>query len=299
MASRIATTFSEHLEHIGLQMPYCQGSDAANMLANYKNIFQELIMGGPGCINSSDCNAMMKDLVVNTHLDCGMKHDLSRMIRSRMSSDQHKGKCQKAENQQLQSCNRIEDFFTSKFWSMAGDPKVGYLSLMLEMKKQCWSLGLTNPNEKTWVSLAAILLMSKMDKNLWEKAMYNGKALNIVKELKSKIRPQRGLRKYEHWGTIVLFPASPYDLKHEYPNIFEEAYPDIANIPSNAPTDCPLDHLMLAQLRSMMPARGSRYMTSKEIILGRGVSRSEWSGGGHCQDEAEETLPGSLTLAGD
>ena len=207
---------------------------------------------------------------------------------------------------------------------MAGDPKISYNSLLFEVKKLCWSLGLTNPNEKTWVSLATIILMTKVDRSVWEKAMYNGKALRVVQDLKCKIRPCRTMAKCDHWGRIVLFPASPDELKLEHPDIFQMAYPDIANIPSNAPTDCPLDALVLAQLRSMMPVRTSRYLTKDAkaglqilpcwpplppdgssvipIRIGASLTRSHLvdpgcnsDGGGHHQDQAEEPLlPGSL-----
>ena len=131
-----------------------------------------------------------------------------------------------------------------------------------------------------------------------ENAIYNGKALKVVQDLKSKVRPIRTMAKYDHWGRIVLFPASPDELKLEHPDIFQMAYPDIANIPSNAPTDCPLDALVLAQLRSMMPARTSRYLTKDakarlQILPCWPGCNSD--GGGHHQDQAEEPLlPGSL-----
>lgn len=200
---------------------------------------------------------MMKLLSAADHVPKSFKASLAKCIHNKVTTTNTKWTIGKKPQQQLQSCKQVHQFLPKWVWDVLLEPTSSYSQCLLSIKSFCRMLGLTNGNEPTWVCLDATMLLARSGAKDLSVPLQD--AFTLLQDLKTHVRPSKQEIRMPHWGGIIMYPPTPQELKYEYPDLYETAYPQATEKPQNGPQACPLDLTVLEQLISSLPARNSHH----------------------------------------
>ena len=147
----------------------------------------------------------------------------------------------------LQSMPDMQNFFTKTDWAAFGRTSAMASERMHTMVRRLRLLGLNNPNERTFVRMVALLLVSAgMD----ESSVVPMSALSMLRDMKRIFRSYR----LKHGEGLVEMPSTPAELRQALPEAFALAYSDEA-----PPIESQVDTMLVERVITMMPMRSSRF----------------------------------------
>ncbi len=243
MAAVLVQSLTEQVELLAVQKQAGVPEPAFETMADKCKDAVLKAAGGTAAITSGEATALLK-LLLGSHFDMTRRSELIQAINGKVSSAMV-NQSSKAKAQ-LQSNLNFHRYVTKKLWDFTADLTNAYNAKLAKWGGLCMSLGATNINEATYVHIVSTWTMAELGPNQTIEA---GAAYQRVRDLKTFVKNERKRIRLPHHGVIINFPKNPLDIKTQHPSIWQIAYPD------EEPHPCPYDELIIASLRSQLPAR--------------------------------------------
>ena len=148
----------------------------------------------------------------------------------------------------LQSCSHFDFYLKESQWVVIMDPEVDMMTKMRILTDAAKALRLFKPSEKTFVHMAAVLILASV-----AKSTQGHNALQLVKDLKAALRGRRSNRQLCIDGACTNYPESPLEFQKQCPVVYDLAYSDAPPVASR------LDQSQLKAIEDMVPARGTHH----------------------------------------
>jgi hypothetical protein len=165
----------------------------------------------------------------------------------------------------------FQNYIMPDKWATLGNPNSSLEAQSMAILATASSIGLTNPNESTFVNFVSILELAACQNAA---ANLNASACFMkLKKLKDMFNTQKKRGRLGHEGKVLVYPANPEDLRDTHLDVFNAAFMN-AEGQANLPGPCPLDAVALDQVRLRLPARATHQSICVPVNMARSATRT-------------------------